>query len=93
MSPPRWHGQEERLQRFRTAVPYFEQAIAKDSTFAPAWAALGRAYLLFGASRVLPWEEAEPKARRFVEKALELVFQLRSVFGTVDLYGVRDGHR
>jgi TolB-like protein/Tfp pilus assembly protein PilF len=54
------------------AVKYLEQAVARDSAFAPAWAALADAYLLVvpyaGASREATW----PKARAAAGKALAL---------------------
>jgi eukaryotic-like serine/threonine-protein kinase len=54
------------------AVKYLEQAVARDSGFARAWAALADAYILLvpyaGASRESTW----PKARAAAEKALVL---------------------
>ena len=54
------------------AVRYLEQAVAHDSGFARAWAALADAYVLVvpyaGASREATW----PKARAAAEKALAL---------------------
>jgi TolB-like protein/Tfp pilus assembly protein PilF/tRNA A-37 threonylcarbamoyl transferase component Bud32 len=54
------------------AVRYLERAVARDSGFARAWAALADAYVLLvpyaGASREATW----PKARAAAEKALAL---------------------
>jgi serine/threonine-protein kinase len=54
------------------AVKYLEQAVARDSSFARAWAALADAYILAvpyaGASREDTW----PKARTAAERALAL---------------------
>ncbi len=54
------------------AVRYLEQAVARDSSFARAWAALADAYILLvpyaGASREDTW----PKGRAAAEKALAL---------------------
>ncbi|HUQ14490.1 MAG TPA: protein kinase [Gemmatimonadales bacterium] len=54
------------------AVRYLEQAVARDSGFARAWAALADAYILLvpyaGASREVTW----PKARAAAERALVL---------------------
>jgi serine/threonine protein kinase/tetratricopeptide (TPR) repeat protein len=54
------------------AVKYLEQAVARDSGFARAWAALADAYILLvpyaGASREDTW----PKARAAAERALAL---------------------
>jgi serine/threonine-protein kinase len=54
------------------AVKYLEQAVARDSGFARAWAALADAYILLvpyaGASRETTW----PKARTAAQRALAL---------------------
>ncbi|MFL5495549.1 MAG: protein kinase domain-containing protein [Gemmatimonadales bacterium] len=52
----------------KEAVRYLEQAVARDSTFARAWAALADAYLLLapyaGGSPAEAWSKAEAAARR-----------------------------
>jgi serine/threonine-protein kinase len=55
----------------RTAVSYFERAIAKDPNYAPAYSGLADAYL-FGAGTGIPAKEANQKAREAVAKALSL---------------------
>jgi serine/threonine-protein kinase len=56
----------------RDAVGFLEQAVARDSAFARAWAALADAYILLvpyaGASREATW----PKARSAAQTALSL---------------------
>ena len=56
------------------AVRYFDEAIAKDLNYAPAYAGLADSYLVMGAwdLNVLPPEEAFPKARDATVKALAL---------------------
>ena len=53
-------------------IPYFEQAIAEDSTYALAYAGLAKAYgYLQGLGELPPWE-AYPKVKTYAEKALAL---------------------
>jgi TolB-like protein/Tfp pilus assembly protein PilF len=58
---------------FEQSIDYFEKAIQKDPTFAPAYVGLANAY--FGMSTVfigVPPETSRPKAMNAVRKALEL---------------------
>lgn len=52
------------------AVDFFEEAIALDSQFAPAYAGLGNAYLWLGWSNAAPSDETFPKAREYARQAL-----------------------
>jgi TolB-like protein/Tfp pilus assembly protein PilF len=54
------------------AVRYLEQAVARDSGFARAWAALADAYILLVPYADAPREETWPKGRAAAEKALAL---------------------
>jgi serine/threonine-protein kinase len=54
------------------AVRYLEQAVARDSGFARAWAALADAYVLLVPYAGAPREQTWPKARAAAEKALAL---------------------
>ncbi len=53
------------------AISYFEQAIAKDPSYAPAHAALAHSYVLLS-GRLLPPKEGMPKANAAALRALEL---------------------
>ena len=53
------------------SIEYFEQAIAKDPSFAAAYAGLADAYSILG-SDVLPADVANSKARAAANKAIEL---------------------
>jgi len=55
----------------RKALGYFEQALAKDPNYAPAYAGQAFAWAWL-ADAVLPPREAYPKARAAAQKALEL---------------------
>ena len=57
---------------WKRSVQYFEQAIARDSTFARAYAELAVAYVLLGYLAVLPPGDALPKARVAALRALAL---------------------
>jgi serine/threonine-protein kinase len=54
------------------AVRYLEQAVARDSGFARAWAALADAYILLVPYAGAPRDETWPKARAAAERALAL---------------------
>jgi serine/threonine-protein kinase len=67
-----WNRREpENLER---AAEYFRQAIARDSTFAKAWAGLADAYAIFGVDGVLslPPEAAYARARAAALRAIAL---------------------
>jgi TolB-like protein/DNA-binding winged helix-turn-helix (wHTH) protein/Tfp pilus assembly protein PilF len=57
---------------FQQAVECFEQAIAKDPTYAPAYAGLADTYTLISEYDFAPPSEAIPKARAAALKALDL---------------------
>jgi TolB-like protein/DNA-binding winged helix-turn-helix (wHTH) protein len=57
---------------FQQAIGYFEQAIAKDPDYAPAYAALANSYSLFTAYSLSPAAQFMPKARATALRALEL---------------------
>ncbi len=62
---------QETTEGFKKAVEYLNKAVELDPNYAPAYAALARAY--HGASEWhLPPREAMPKVRAFAEKALSL---------------------
>jgi eukaryotic-like serine/threonine-protein kinase len=57
----------------RRAIAHFREAIAEDSRFAPAYAALAEGYIwLYSGLGILPASDTVPQARWAVEKALEL---------------------
>lgn len=57
----------------RTAIDLFSQAIAHDSSYAPAWAGLSRAYTSIGGDfNILPPDESWPPAREAAEMAVRL---------------------
>jgi|HubBroStandDraft_2_1064218.scaffolds.fasta_scaffold00046_8 TolB-like protein/DNA-binding winged helix-turn-helix (wHTH) protein/Tfp pilus assembly protein PilF len=59
-------------QGFAKAVDYFQQAIAKDPNYAPAYAGLADAYALSGGFNLVPIAEAMPRAKAAAERALQL---------------------
>jgi TolB-like protein/Flp pilus assembly protein TadD len=63
------------FDNLRRAIDYFNQAVAKDPNYAPAYAGLAESYVLLpGAFHRIPIPPAElvPEARAAVEKALAL---------------------
>jgi eukaryotic-like serine/threonine-protein kinase len=54
------------------AVQAFEQAVAQDSTYAPAYAGLVSAYIQHTGLAMTPYQEMWPKAKAAVQKALAL---------------------
>ncbi|HEY6944491.1 MAG TPA: tetratricopeptide repeat protein [Candidatus Acidoferrum sp.] len=67
-----WNQRTE--EAYRKALPYFEDAIREDPSYAQAYAGLADTYALLGslANSVLPRSEAMPEARRAAVRALEL---------------------
>jgi eukaryotic-like serine/threonine-protein kinase len=59
------------LSALRTAIGFYEQAVALDSGFAQAWAQLSRAHSLIYANGT-PSPESERRAREAAERALRL---------------------
>ena len=70
---------------FRKAVDYFQQAIAKDPTYAAAYAGLADSYALSGGFGILPVEQAMPRAQAAAEKALELDGNLAEAHASLGL--------
>ncbi len=65
-----WNKRTE--ESFRNAISYFEQAIAKDSNYAQAYAGIADSYVLLGYYSSLPPQDAYPRAKAAARKALEL---------------------
>jgi TolB-like protein/Tfp pilus assembly protein PilF len=70
----RYHWYRRTPDELRQAITYFEQAVARDPTYALAYSGIGDAYALLGAQDygALPPAEAFPAARRALARALEL---------------------
>ncbi len=64
-----WRRDEPPL---RDAIRFFEQAIARDPTFARAYAGIARSYVGLGIEGFTPWSEAIERGRAAAEKAAEL---------------------
>jgi TolB-like protein/DNA-binding winged helix-turn-helix (wHTH) protein len=57
---------------FQQAIVYFQQAIAKDASYAPAYAGLANSYTLLTGYSMVPAAQYMPAARAAAVKALEL---------------------
>jgi TolB-like protein/DNA-binding winged helix-turn-helix (wHTH) protein/Tfp pilus assembly protein PilF len=70
----RYYWYKRTMEGFQKSIQYYEQAVAADSNYAPAYAGLADAYALLGSSPndALPPNEAMPKAKAAAQKALQL---------------------
>ena len=68
----RYHWGRWRTEGAEKAIQYFEQAIARDPKYAPAYAGLADSYAWMGFFAAVPPNQAMPKAKQFAQKALEL---------------------
>jgi serine/threonine protein kinase/Tfp pilus assembly protein PilF len=68
----RYHWNKRTVEGFLKGIEYFEQAIAKDPTYALAYAGIADCYSFLGWHDFLPSGEVYPKARAAAEKALEI---------------------
>jgi TolB-like protein/DNA-binding winged helix-turn-helix (wHTH) protein/tetratricopeptide (TPR) repeat protein len=64
-----WNKRSE--EGLRKGREYFDEAIKRDPTFAPAYVGLAECYALFSTYGVMPASEAFPKAEQAALKALE----------------------
>ncbi len=60
------------LESGRSAIEYFEEALERDPSFAPASAGLADAYVFLGRFHYLPANETFPNAKQAARKALAL---------------------
>ena len=70
----RYYWYKRTIEGFQKSIQYYQQAVAADSNYAPAYAGLADAYALLGSSPNdgLPPNEAMPKAKAAAQKALQL---------------------
>jgi eukaryotic-like serine/threonine-protein kinase len=80
-----WNRYSE--QGFRKAIEYFTQAIARDSSFALAYAGLADAQMQIGIDFRSPGETF-PQGRRYAERALELDPLLGEAHSSLGMYAM-----
>lgn len=68
----RYHWARWRTEGAEKAIEYFQQAIAKDPKYAPAYAGLAYSYCWLGFFSALRPSDAMPKARVYAQKAIDL---------------------
>ncbi|HEY5404253.1 MAG TPA: tetratricopeptide repeat protein [Pyrinomonadaceae bacterium] len=78
-----WGKREEK--DLKTAIDYFNQAIALDSNYALAYAGLADSYVLLASFNFMPPTDAIPKARGFALKAQSLDESLAEPHTTLGL--------
>jgi len=84
----RYHLEQSGSRRYYAdepvrAVEFFQKAIAKDSSFAAAWAGLSHAYFSAGWYGRLPHQQALIDARHAARRALELDPMLSEAYATL----------
>jgi eukaryotic-like serine/threonine-protein kinase len=72
----RHHWNRWTEEGFYKAIEYFEQAVAKDPSYALAYAGLADCYVLLGWNSYLPPKEAFPKGKNAAKAALQLDLDL-----------------
>ena len=70
-------------ENIETAIEYFQNSIAKDPVYAPAYVGLAHSYAMLPVYGITPSQEAVPKIRAAASKALELDVTLGEAY--VDL--------
>src|SRR5579884_2609943 len=83
----RYYWNKRTAESMSTALDYFQQAIKKDPTYAPAYAGLADTYALLGSYGLLANDEAMQKARGAAQTALRLDDKLAE--GYTSLAGVK----
>ena len=83
----RYYWNKRTSESMRTALEYFQQAIKKDPTYAPAYAGLADTYDLLGSYGLVSNDEAMQKARDAAQTALQLDNKLAE--GYTSLAGVK----
>jgi serine/threonine protein kinase/tetratricopeptide (TPR) repeat protein len=68
----RYHWNKRTEDELKKSVGYFERAIDRDPDFAPAYAGMADAYVTLGTYGALPPEDVMPRAKRALERALEI---------------------
>ncbi len=79
----RFYWNKRTKDGFNKAVQYFEEAIAKDPSFARAYAGLADAYALMGSYNLISPGESLDKARAAAKHALELDDRLAEAHATL----------
>jgi TolB-like protein len=80
---------KDTLEDFERSIPFFEQAIAKDPNFAPAYVGLVESLIMMTTWRDTPAGEVLPKAKAAALKAVELdpaLGEAHAALGTVNFW-------
>jgi eukaryotic-like serine/threonine-protein kinase len=90
----RYEFEKRTPEGFRDAATFFQKAIEKDQTFAAAYAAQGDTYVSMSNYQMEPPEMLVPKAKKAVEKALDLdkrLAQAHTSLAAIRMYHLEGG--
>ncbi|MFQ5641428.1 MAG: protein kinase, partial [bacterium] len=79
----RYHWNKRSEEAVNKSIDYFQQAVAKDPTYALAYAGLGDAYMMHGIYGRQRPDKSMALAKTYLEKALQLDSQLAEVYATL----------
>jgi serine/threonine protein kinase/tetratricopeptide (TPR) repeat protein len=68
----RYHWNKRTEDELKRSVAFFERAVAKDPTYAQAYAGMADAYVMLGTYGALPAKEVMSRAKLALERAIEL---------------------
>lgn len=79
----RYHWNKRSLEGIQKSVELLEQALARDPKYARAHAALADSYITLSDYRLMPANDAFPKARDAAQKALAIDHSLAEAYGAL----------
>src|SRR6185436_56282 len=81
----RFHWNKRTGEGLKKAIDYLESAIAKDASYALAYAGLADCYNLLSLYSVMPPKKAMPKAKQAASKALQIDSSLAEAHASLAL--------
>jgi TolB-like protein/DNA-binding winged helix-turn-helix (wHTH) protein len=85
----RYFWNKRTILGFRKAIEHFQLAIAKDPSYAQAYAGLADSYLLLSGYGLEPQEQALPKAKAAATKAIAIDDRLAEAYTTLGLIALQ----
>ena len=82
-----WYfNQQQGIEDFQNAIDCLKEAIALDTTYAPAYAAMAYSYLKMGDLQFLSWDSSFDQMKQAIDKALELDAKLPEALAGLGLH-------